>query len=186
MKNPFSNSRSALTVAVTLALILAPLVAGGVYVAQRHRLAQDQLQQLEPRYARLLGLQASQEDLQKAQAQAEALLARHAYAADQDVSQAGNDAQQRIRQTFSQAGMTVTSSQVLAPTQEKQFERIPLAVRAEGDLLALQSALMVLSSQTPTVLINDLSIQLVGSGRTGDPSQRLVLQMRLAVLRMRA
>lgn len=175
-----------LTGVLTLAIILVPLAVAGLYVQQKHLWGQQQLDQLEPRYARLIGLEASQEELKQAQAQAQELLVRHAYPAEQDVSQAGNDAQQRIRQTFTQAGMTVTSSQVLAPAQEKQFERIPLAVRAEGDLVALQSALMVLGSQAPTVLIDELSIQLVGSGRTGDSSQRLVLQMRLAVLRMRA
>lgn len=186
MKMPAFAPQSVASGALTLAILLVPLAAASFYVQQKHHWAQQQLDQLEPRYARLIGLEASQDELQQAQAQVQELLARHAYPVDQDVSQAGNDAQQRIRQTFTQAGMTVTSSQVLAPAQEKQFERIPLAVRAEGDLVALQSALMVLGSQVPTVLIDELSIQLVGSGRTGDSSQRLVLQMRLAVLRMRA
>lgn len=185
MKNLTVDPRNAAAIALTFVLVLVPLLLAGTYVRQQHQRAQAQLEQLEPRHARLLGLENSRDELQQAQTQAQARLERHAYASTQDISQAGNDAQQRIRQTFSQAGMTVTSSQVLAPTQEKQFDRIPLALRAEGDLLALQSALLVLGTQTPTVLIDEINIQVVGSGRTGDPSQRLVLQMRLAVLRVR-
>ena len=180
MKRTLSREKVAL--AITLVLLMLPIVLGGWYIAQKHRWAQDRLAELEPRYARLLGMEAKGEELKKTAAQARELLAHHVYPASQDVSQAGNDAQQRIRNIFTAAGLDIVSSQVLAPKSEKSFDRILLSVRAEGQLLALQSALVGLSSQSPTILIDGFSVQTVGAARATVP-QRLGAQFNFSVLR---
>ena len=94
---------------------------------------------------------------------------------------AGNDAQQRIRSILSSAGMTVVSSQVLPAKDEKGIERIPLAVRAEGDIVALQGALAGLAEQKPALLVDDMFIQAQGAANKGP--QRLAVQFSLSVLR---
>lgn len=175
-------NREKVALAVTLLLLVLPLALAGMYMVQKHRWAQDRLAELEPRYARLLGMEASQGELEKTAAQARALLTQYAYPASQDVSQAGNDAQQRIRNIFSAAGLEIVSSQVLAPKPEKTFDRIPLSVRAEGQLLALQSALVGLSSQSPAILIEGFNVQTIGAVRADRP-QRLGVQFNLSVLR---
>ena len=180
MKRIFNREKIAL--AITLLLLVLPLALAGAYMVQKHRWAQDRLAELEPRYARLLGMEAAQGELEKTATQARALLDQYAYPASQDVSRAGNDAQQRIRNIFSAAGLDIVSSQVLAPKAEKSFDRIPLAVRAEGQLLALQSALVGLSSQSPAILIEGFNVQTVGAVKADKP-QRLGVQFNLSVLR---
>ena len=180
MKNTLSREKIAL--AITLVLLMLPMMLGGWYVFQKHRWAQDRIAELEPRYARLLGMEAKGEELKKSANQAQELLARHVYPASQDVSQAGNDAQQRIRNIFTAAGLDIVSSQVLAPKSEKSFDRILLSVRAEGPLLALQSALVGLSGQSPAILIDGFSVQTVGAVRADRP-QRLGAQFNFSVLR---
>ncbi len=169
---------------LTLCAVLVPLILVGLYVLQKHQWAQDQLARAEPRYARLLGLEARRDELLQTEVQARSMLARYTYPTSQDVSQAGNDAQQRIRQLFTQAGLEILSSQVLTPKTEKQFDRIPLSVRSEGDLVALQSALVVLESQTPSIFIDELTVQLVPPARPDRPL-RLQGQFNLSVLRVR-
>ena len=68
---------------------------------------------------------------------------------------------------------------------EKGFERIPLTVRADGDLLALQSALAVLSSQLPLILISDIDVQVVGGLHNVQPSvvPRLAVQFTFGILK---
>ncbi len=180
MKSVLGREKIALV--ITLVLLVLPILLVGGYILQKHRWAQDRLAELEPRYARLVGMEAKGEELKTTANQARELLARHVYPASQEVSQAGNDAQQRIRNIFSAAGLDIVSSQVLAPKAEKDFDRIPLSVRAEGELLALQSALVGLSGQTPSILVDGFSVQTVGAVRADRP-QRLGAQFNFSVLR---
>lgn len=180
MKRFLTREKAALC--ITLLVLLLPLILAGLYVAQKHRWAQDRLAELEPRYARRLGMEVHRDELEKAMTQARSLLTQYAYPASQDVSQAGNDAQQRIRNIFSAAGLEIVSSQVLAPKSEKTFDRIPLSVRTEGQLLALQSALVGLSSQSPAILIEGFNVQTIGAVKADKP-QRLGVQFSLSVLR---
>ena len=175
-------------IAGTLAVLLLPVAWGGYFVFQKHQWAQARLAELEPRYSRLLGLEAQSADLSGALTRAQAARVRYIYPATQDATIAGNAAQQRIRDIFSSAGLQVISSQVLAPKEEKGFDRIPLAVRAEGDLLALQSALSVLSSQAPIIVMDELDVQVQGGLGNVNPklAQRLSAQFSVSILRERS
>jgi general secretion pathway protein M len=112
-------------------------------------------------------------------------LARHAYPSSQDVAQAGSDAQQRVRDIFAKAGLEVASTQVLPAKPVEGFDRIPLVLRVEGNLTALQSALMVLPSQSPSLFVEGFNVQVIGAFRPDAP-QRLSMQVNLFVLRVRA
>ncbi len=80
------------------------------------------------------------------------------------------------------------SSQVLAAKTDKAFDQIPLVIRAEGDFLALQSALAVLSSQAPLVLITEMDVQVQGGLINIIPTlaPRLSVQFNLSVLKERS
>jgi general secretion pathway protein M len=157
---------------------------GSTFVLDKYRAAQSHIAELEPRYARLQGMRASRQELDESDAKAAALLTRFAYPSTQEVTQAGNDAQQRLRTIFAGAGLEVVSSQVLPAKTEKEFDRIPLSVRVDGELLGLQSALVVLSSQTPAVMVEALTVQAIGAVRPDKP-QRLSSQFTFYVLRVR-
>lgn len=180
-------SREKLVLGATMAVVLLPLVAGGWYVLERHQVAQNQLTQLEPRYARLLGLEAQQADIDVQLARATEARAKYVYPATQDANQTGNVAQQKIREIFAAAGLQIISTQVLPAKEEKGYDRIPMVVRTDGELLALQSVLAVLSSQLPIVVIDSLDIQTQASFVGGDPkaAPRLAVTFGLVVLRER-
>ncbi len=185
--NPL-KSRDTMVLATTVMVLLLPLALLGYYMADKHQWAQSQLAELEPRYARLLGLEAQGAEMAELLGRAQAARAKYVYPASQDATQAGNAAQQRVRDIFSSAGLQVISSQVLPPKEEKGFDRIPLAVRTEGEWLAVQSALAVLSSQVPIIVINELDLQVQGGlGNTaGAQAPRLAAQFSLSVLRERS
>ena len=156
------KNRRQLALLVTVLIAIAPLVALGVYVYEKHQAASARLSQLEPRYARLRGLAAQEADLTLLLDYTRKASEQYIYPASQDAAQAGNAAQQRIREILSAAGLQISSSQVLPAKPEKGFERIPLSFRAEGELLALESALAVLSTQLPLILIQDMEVQPIG------------------------
>ena len=176
--------RQGLTIAAGLAVLVMGLFMGGTYIFERYRAAQTRVAELEPRYARLQGMRASRQELDETDAKATALVERFAYPSTLEVTQAGNDAQQRLRTIFAGAGLEVVSSQVLPSKVEKEFDRIPLSFRVDGELLGLQSALVVLSSQTPAVMVEALTVQAVGAVRADKP-QRLSSQFSFYVLRVR-
>ena len=177
--------RESIVLALTVMVLLMPLLLLGLYVSQKHQWAQEQLNQLEPRYARLLGLRERADDLKSIEANVQNRLRQYVYPSGQEISQAGNDAQQRVRGVFSAAGLDVVSSQVLPPKDEQDFDRISISVRLEGELLGLQSALAVLPGMTPVVLVDGMSVQTIGLPKPDVP-QRLAIQFNLSVLRARS
>ena len=174
--------RETTAVLVVLALLALPLMAVGIYAYQKHQWAQSRLGEVEPRYARLLGLDANRDALAQAHTQGQALIAQYVYPSEQDANQTGNDVQQRIRSILVAAGLDIASSQVLPAKEEKGFERIPLSVRAEGELVALQGALAGLAAETPAILIDSVVVQGYGAPNKNGV-QRLPVQLSLAVLR---
>ncbi len=184
---PVRLSRDALFVGISILLVLLPLVAGGIYVYNKHRWAKDLMAQLEPRYARLVGLERQKEELDQARKRIGQAQTQYVYPAAMDVSQAGNAAQQHVREIFGAAGMQISSSQVLQPKDDRGYDRIALKVQADGDLLALQGVLTVLGSQTPAIIIDGLQIQLIGGLSAVNPkvAPRLNTQFSLSVLKDR-
>ncbi len=174
-----ARQRPLVAVGITLLLALTVLALPVSYVGNKHQWAQDKLAELEPRYARLAGLAAVSDQLEKGAAQADAALARFAYASSLDISQAGNDAQQRARRAIEDAGMSVSSSQVLPAQPEEGFDRIAVAVRAEGTLPQVQAALAALADASPALGLDLLSLRGTGG------SQRLACQFTLHALRLR-
>jgi general secretion pathway protein M len=114
-------------------------------------------------------------------------LTRIAYPASQDVTQTGNDAQQRIRSLFADSKLDIISIQVLPPTKkdDANFDRIPIDLRVEGDLAGIQNALLKLSTQTPAVVVDSLSVQTIGAVKPAS-IQRLGGQFSLYVMRLRS
>jgi general secretion pathway protein M len=170
--------------ALTVAVLLLPLVGAAVYVWVHHQRIQTHLADLEPRYARLAGLLSREAELKALAVQATQQLNRLAYPAVQDVTQAGNEAQQRIRSLFAESKLDIISIQVLPPKKEdSQFDRIEVNLRVEGDLAGIQTALSKLSSLTPAVVIDSISVQTIGAVRPAS-IQRLGGQVSLYVLRV--
>ena len=171
-------------VAATLAFVLLPLAFGGSYVWHKHQWAQNEMNRIAPRYARLEGLQQHAQELDERLAATQQQLAQYVYPADVDATQAGNDAQQRVRSVLGAAGLTVVSSQVLPTKVDQGFERISLVVQVEGELIHLQSALAVIPGLTPVVLIDGINAQISGVQRADRP-QRLAVRLSLSVLHVK-
>jgi general secretion pathway protein M len=177
-------SRVAWLQAITILLLLLPLVGASLYVWGKHLRIQADLSDIEPRYARLLGMVEHQTELSSVALQAQQQLARVAYPASQDATQAGNDAQQRIRTLFADSRLNVISIQVLPPKEQGSFDHIPIDLRVEGDLTAMQNALAALANLTPLVVAEEVSIQTVGVVLPAS-NQRLAAQFGFAVWRVR-
>ena len=183
MPLPFRRQdRIALAALAVIAVLAIFLVVG--FVAARHARFASVIEDVDPRFARLVGIEAAAPRLTGALAAQKATLEQFIYPATQDATQSGNDAQQKIRAVFSTAQLAISSSQVLPAKAEGDLDRVPLSVRAEGDLLGLQTALIGLGSQSPAILIDRLNIQ--GNNETRPGANRVMVQFSFYVLRARS
>jgi len=173
-------------VLVAVVLGFATLLSGiGLFVYTTHQRDQVMLNTIEPRFARLSGLAQDKGQLAAAAAATRSALSRHLYPVTREVSQAGNDAQQRARDVFSKAGLEVLSSQVLPAKVGKQFDRIPVTLRVDGEYLAFQTALAAMPSLTPTLFVEGFNIQSLPGASPATPF-RLVVQIEMFVLRAKS
>lgn len=171
--------------ALIIVLLCLPALWGGWYVWQKHTWATERLAELEPRHARLQGLVASEAELREASEKALAEVRRHVYHVSVDATQAGNDAQQRIREVVSASGMTVSSLQALPAKEDGPLDRIPVALAAEGQLFQIQAALLALGALQPTVWVESVSLRPAGLAPPST-SPRLAGQFRFVVVRERS
>jgi len=179
----FQSSRIVLMQIVSVMVLLLPLTGATLYVVARYENMQKHMANLEPRYARLLGMAEKQADYQTEGQHALDQVKRLAYPASQDATQAGNDAQQRIRALFADSKLDIASIQVLPSKDEGAFDRIPIDLRVEGDLTGIQNALALLTMQSPAVFSEEVTLQTVGAVKPAS-TQRLSGQFVLSVFRM--
>ena len=177
------QKRAFVSVVVTLGAILVFAVLAAQYVAGMHRWAAETLEEIEPRYARLLGLRDASSQLDEALKQARTALSRLGYAADRDAAQIGNDLQQVGRRALQAAGLTVASSQVLPARGEAGFERIRVSLQAEGALSGAQLALAALQTETPHIGFDSVVLQ--STGRIAEDGTPIVnCRLTITVLRL--
>jgi general secretion pathway protein M len=177
--------RALVSVAVTLGSIVLLAVLAGQYVVRKHLWAREAIDQIEPRYARLLGLRDTTQQLEDALKVARAAVSRLGHPADRDAAQVGNDLQQVLRRALQAAGLTVASSQVLSPRGEAGYERILVSVQGEGSLSGVQVALAALQTETPRIAIDSLLLQ--ATGRVAEDGTPIVsCRLTVAVLRLQS
>lgn len=180
---PARAERTAL--AVVAVLLMLALLAVGTLTYRKHQWAQNRLAEVDPRYARTLGLAGSRTALAQAAARQEQTLRQYAYGPEQDASQVGNDALQRVRDVLGGAGLRVVSSQALPPRDDVAgFERIPIDVRFEGPLSGVQQALAAVTAQVPAMVVETVTLQ-VGTVARPDSATPLSGTVSVSVLRRR-
>lgn len=177
--------RQAALLAVPVLLLLIPVGIAARWIYAKQQWGQEVLASVEPRYARLLGLQSQQEEIQQMLERFAAIKAQHVYPGENGSAQTGNAVQQNLRSALGQAGLTIVSSQVQAKPGDDPFERIDLVVTAEGDLNAVQLALVAVRALKPTLWLEDITISLAGQleNNSAKIAPKLNAQFTFSVLR---
>lgn len=175
--------RTTFAVATTFAALLLLLLAIGQYVLHVHAGAASTLNEVEPRYARLVGLREAAAQLDDGLKQARAAVSRLGHTATRDATQIGNELQQTVRRALQSAGLAVGSSQVLPPRSESGLDRVAVAVQAEGPLSGVQAVLAALQGESPAVIVEGLVLQSTGRAAE-DGSPIVTCRMTVAVFRL--
>jgi general secretion pathway protein M len=177
-----ASSSALFAVGSTLLLIVVIASVAVSVILSRLQSAHETLQALEPRYARLLGLEGEHERLQQALTQTSALLEGAAYPAGLGVGRVGADLQQKLRAASENAGFAVVSSRITAANPLEGIDEIPLSLRLEGSLASLEAMLRALPALRPAVHLRSLSVSSVA--RRGSPEYELRVDMVVAAARL--
>ena len=159
MKMNFMADRPTIVVGSSLGLVL---VLALYLVFQFWFMRQDfvdEIEAIQPRTARLLGMVESFDQLQIASSAARTLLRKLVYPADQGSAVAAADLQRNVRDLLDDAGLSVSGSQILPQRESQAFDRLSLDITAEGNIDALDEALSGIELMSPLVFIESLKVQ---------------------------
>lgn len=114
---------------------------------------------IQPRTARLLGMEERFDQLGVVNNKASNLLRELAYLADKDSAMTAAAMQQDIRELMAGVGLSISGSQILASRRADGFDRLGLDITAVGNIDALDDALTELGMMRPLVFVEFVTIK---------------------------
>jgi len=153
------SKRSMIAVGSVCALLLLPVLYCIVQLLLLRQGYAEEIESIEPRTARLLGLSESTERLTTAGLQADAILEQVAYPEQRDSATTSAAMQQDVREQLIAAGMSISGSQIRPRQSEDGYDRLVLDLTAEGNIGALEQALLALEEMRPLVFVKELAIK---------------------------
>ena len=178
-----SHPRIVLICGLTLLLPALLYVNTLLGVWGMHRDAQSDIDNLMPRIARQYGLIEHEDELRDASNLARRGVATLVYPASRDAASVSTTLQTSIRQIFSDAGLTVSNSQVLPVREKEHFNYINVNLTVQGDISGVDAALTDIAEFRPLLLVESLEMRPLRSGRSGAKDQIVVVSLQLLALR---
>jgi general secretion pathway protein M len=193
MKLALKADRSTIVVGASLGLVALLVLYALFYFLSLRQSFVDEIETIEPRTARLLGMQEHYDELRAGSGSVDSALRDLVVPASRDRANAAASLQRDVRGVMTDAGLTVNGSQVIAPREDEGYDRLGLDITVEGNVDAIEQALLGLEEMRPMVFVESLRIKptRTGSSRaarsqrpeTGDP-RRVNARFYLFALRL--
>ncbi len=181
-----SYRKSAVIVGLTLLLplLLVLYIIADFWLARQGY--QAEIDQLEPRLARMSGLLESEEQLLVSVARLDSQVVNLVYPPTGDSAAVAAALQKNIREIMTEAGLSVSNSRILPVVLEENFDRIGLSLTVSGGLDALDEALLQMASYTPLLLIESMDIKAKRMTRSRDKNGQQIITASIQLLTLRA
>jgi general secretion pathway protein M len=152
----------------------------------------NEIDRIESRTARLLGLVEAEQELGVAATRLRGHLQELAYADDTSTATVLAAMQQLIRDAMTDAGLSVSSSQILPIRQIDGFQRLSLDISVVGNIGEAEEAIASLALLRPLVLIESTNVKPVRTrkrrGAEAETQERdsrqISIRLRLLSLRL--
>jgi general secretion pathway protein M len=118
-----------------------------------------EMEAIQPRTARLLGIMASFDQLEVASNEVSGVLRKLAYPASRDSATTAAAMQQNIRELMTGAGLSISGSQILPARGVDGLDRLSLDITAEGSVDALDEAFSSLGLMRPLVFVKSVTVK---------------------------
>ena len=159
MKLDLKADRPTLVVGGTLLLLLLLVLYWFFHFWMLRQSYVEQIESMQPRTARLLGISDSYKQLQEADIQASRSLLELAYPATRNSPMTAAAMQKSVRELMVGAGLSVSGSQILPARNADGLYRLSLDISAQGNIDALDEALSQLELMRPLVLVESLLVK---------------------------
>lgn len=113
---------------------------------------------LGPRIARMQGIQQVEGQLRESAGMVQQQSARLVYPATAERTSVAASMQAEVRQLMTEAGLTVSNSQVLPVREEEKFDYISVKLTVTGDVASLDRALAELADFAPLIIVESLDV----------------------------
>jgi len=180
------NRRDAAFILATLALPTVLLLMMVTNLFAMRGQYQSEIDHLEPRIARLIGLRMQEDVLAEAASQVDSKIYSLIYPVTDDGASVAASLQKNVRDIFTGAGMTVNNSQILPAKQEEGLEHIAVKMTASGSLDALDAALAEVASYRPLLVVESMdAYPMRGASARGDRKpQHVTTNIQVLALRL--
>lgn len=180
------HQRSAWICGLTLLLpvLLYLNVLLGLWGARQD--AQADIDRLQPRIARLQGLVDYEDQLREAAVRVDSQVLNLVYPVEEDRAEVSATLQKNIREILTEAGLSVTNSQVLPVREQGNFDYVGVKLTVSGNLAALDEALAGIASHLPLVLVETLEVYAARAGRNKNAPEQQLITASLQLLSLRA
>ena len=155
-------------------------VAMGAMLSSRSEY-REQISSIEPRVARMQGLVAKEGQIQASLA----VVADHIYPNSSAAEAVAASLQAEARRMLSEAGMSITNSQVLKPRKRDQFDYVAVKIVARGTLTQLDQGLSELDQFRPVIFVESLDA-FPNRRRRKQETETQVLTVSLQLLSLRS
>lgn len=150
-----------ISVGSTVFVVLFVFVVAMSVIMHFKNRAEQSLNDIEPRIARLEGLKGAGKEIGQALAEQKKQLDQLVYDASGGLDRVGADLQQKIRSAMSSSGLSVLGSQVFTPKPESSSSMgfVDIRLNVTGNLDKLRAGLVALSAIRPRVYVTELTVQ---------------------------
>lgn len=119
----------------------------------------EEIDAIQPRIARLMGIMQSAEQLHQASGDAGGMLHELAYPDDRDSATTAAAMQRDIRELMTSAGLSISGSQILPLRRGDGFDLLSLEVTAAGNVDALEEAFVNMEEMRPLVFVKLVKVK---------------------------
>ena len=159
MRPKFKADRPTIVVGSTLGLVALLVLYA---ILQLWFLRSDfaaEIESIQPRTARLLGIAESSDRLELASNGADDALQDLAHPADRDSPTTAAAMQRDIRELMVTAGLSVSGSQILPVRKSTGFDRLSLDITAQGNIDELDQTFADIKALRPLVFVESVDVK---------------------------
>lgn len=165
-------------------ILLLSIGFGANVVYQKNIWLLSQLEYIEPRFARLKGIEPELKYMNEKIDDTNRGLALYIREVKGDPNQEGNEILQNVRKVLESSGFEANSAQVVLDDKGDKFKKYSVIIKGEASVGSLMSSLSGLKDLKPVLIIDSMSVQSTGLSQP-HVAQRIVVQLNLSSIRSR-
>ena len=178
----FPGRRARRSMSVVLLMVCGTIGVLAFEMQGRAQWAEETLEQITPRYARLAGLQHAESKITQSLHESQEHLAQFLYSPDTPVERIGTELQQRLRALATENGLAVPNSNILPAMSGEFIEIVSVVLTVQGSSEQFSRLLVSLQQERPALQVDEIQL----AGGRGKARGQLSAQITISAMRLKS